>query len=37
MCYKRHDNVLRYIRQMCQKLNIDLLKFQEIYHDTHGR
>ena len=37
LCDKRHDNVLRDIREICQRLNIDLLRFEEIYFDTHGR
>lgn len=37
LCEKRHDNVVRDIKIMCEALNLDLLKFEGIYTDAHGR
>ena len=37
LCDKPHYNVLIEICQMCKRLNINHLKFQEIYFDTHNR
>ena len=37
LCEKRHDNVVRDIKVMFEALNLDLLKFEGIYSDAHGR
>ena len=34
---KRHDNIVRDIKLMCNELKIDALKFEEIYLDARNR
>lgn len=34
---KRHDNVVRDIKKMLTSLEMDLLKFEDSYLDSHGR
>lgn len=37
LCDKRHDNVMADIRKLCDDLEIDALKFQDIYKDSQNR
>jgi anti-repressor protein len=34
---KRHDNVMRGFRDVCEALEIDQLSFESMYPDTYGR
>ncbi|WP_375637157.1 Rha family transcriptional regulator [Bartonella sp. AP152HLJHH] len=37
LCDKRHDNIVRDIRQICTDLKIEVSKFQGNYKDSTGR